>query len=125
MVEFTCIVHLIVEPDATMTHLRAVVLSLALPVMLCQCRSIKACLGFFRDHASQGHNSKASSNLPPRAITMEEFTAAHAHRGLPPETLTRRFRVADANDDGLLTPEEVEEHRIRAEQNKRNARQPG
>ncbi|MEZ0386302.1 MAG: hypothetical protein ACAI34_04485 [Verrucomicrobium sp.] len=108
-----------------MTRLRAVVLSFILSMTLCQCSVIRACARFFKDHASQGHNSSISGNLPPHPITLEEFSAEQARRGLPPETITRRFRVADANDDGLLTPEEVQQHRIRAEQNKRNAQSSG
>ena len=85
---------------------------------LCQCRAVTACIHFFKDHASTGHNSRISGNLPARAMTVNEFVAANAHRQLSTEVLHARFRVADANDDGLLTSEEVESHRIRAARNK-------
>jgi hypothetical protein len=86
-----------------------------------QCRTIKACISFFKEHASKGHT--LNSGPPGRALTVEEFIAANAHRNLTPEVLRTRFRVADADQDGLLTPEEVESHRQRAAERKRNAGQ--
>ena len=104
-----------------MRALRAVLLSLSLlvPCLLCQCRAIRACVSFFKDHASKGHT--LHSGPPARALTLEEFFAANAHRNLSPEVLRTRFRVADADKDGLLTPAEVENHRVRAAERKRNA----
>lgn len=58
-------------------------------------------------------------HLPSRAVTVEEFIKANAHRGLAADVLRSRFKVADDNDDGLLTPEEVERHRVIAAENKR------
>ncbi len=103
-----------------MRALRAITFCTLVPLLVCQCRSIKACIGFFKEHASKGHNLK-SGGPPGRAFTIEEFLAANAHRNLPPELLRNRFRVADADRDGLLIPAEVESHRQRAAENKRNA----
>jgi hypothetical protein len=91
------------------------------PLLVCQCRTINRCLSFFKDHASQGHSMQSGGTSPTRALTVEEFIEANAHRNLAPELLRTRFRVADADKDGLLTPEEVESHRARAAENKRNA----
>jgi hypothetical protein len=51
-------------------------------------------------------------------MTVDEFIAANAHRRLASDVLKSRFRVADANSDGMLTPGEMEVHRIRAAHNK-------
>lgn len=93
-------------------------LSLGLALALSQCRCVTACIGFFKDHSSRGHNTKISGNLPPHAMTLEQFIAANSRRGLTPAVLGARFRVADADGDGLLTPEEIESHRVTAAQNK-------
>lgn len=93
-----------------------------LPLMLCQCQMVENCLNFFERHSSRGHNSKVSDNLPSRAITVEEFVAGQSHRGVSEQVLRTRFRVADANRDGLLTSEEVELHRAAAAQNKKLTR---
>jgi hypothetical protein len=100
--------------------LRAITLFLLVslvPLLVCQCRTINRCLSFFKDHASQGHSMQSGGTSSTRALTVEKFIEANAH----PELLKTRFRVADANRDGLLTPEEVESHRARAAENKRNA----
>lgn len=102
-----------------MTAFHTVAMSCVLSLALCQCRAVTVCIGFLKDHASTGHNSRISGNLPPRPMTVDEFVAANSHRRLPPEVLHERFRVADADDNGLLTSEEVESHRIRAARNKR------
>lgn len=104
-----------------MRALRAILLSLSLlvPCLLCQCRAIRACVSFFKDHASKGHT--LHSGPPGRALTVDEFIAANAHRNLSDEVLRTRFRVADADKDGLLTPEEIESHRARAAERKRKA----
>lgn len=108
-----------------MTRARRAVTLLSLvflvPLMVCQCRTMRRCLSFFKDHASQGHSMQSGGMTPTRALTVEEFIEANAHRNLDPELLKTRFRVADADRDGLLTPEEVESHRARAAENKRNA----
>lgn len=105
-----------------MRALRAITYCLLVPLLLCQCRTIKACISFFKDHASKGH-TLSSGGPPGRALTVEEFIAANAHRNLTPEVLRTRFRVADADKDGLLTAEEVESHRVRAAERKRKAGQ--
>lgn len=91
------------------------------PVLVCQCRTIHRCLSFFKDHASKGRAMQSDGRTPTRALTVEEFIEANAHRNLDPGVLRTRFRVADADRDGILTPEEVESHRARAAENKRNA----
>ena len=58
-----------------------------------------------------------------RPITVEEFLDQNRHRGLPEVTLRERFRVADANDDGWLTAQEIREHRTRAAMRKQNSQQ--
>lgn len=100
-----------------MRALRTVHLSLLVPCLLCQCRTINACISFFKNSASKGHS--LSSGPPGRALTVEEFIKANAHRKLSPEVLRARFRVADADKDGLLTPEEVQSHRERVAEKKR------
>jgi Ca2+-binding EF-hand superfamily protein len=92
-----------------------------MPLLVCQCRTIDRCISFFKEHTSKGHNMQSVGTSPTRALTVEEFIEANAHRNLEPELLRTRFRVADADQDGLLTPEEVESHRARAAENKRNA----
>ena len=94
----------------------------ALSIALCQCRCIRSCMAFFKGHASTGHNSRVSGNLPSRPMTWEDFYRANAHRGLPDDLLRTRFQVADANNDGLLTPAEIERHRAIAAQNKARGR---
>jgi hypothetical protein len=91
------------------------------PLLVCQCRTMNRCLSFFKDHASQGHSMQSVGMTPTRALTVDEFIEANAHRNLEPELLRTRFRVADADRDGILTPEEVENHRARAAENKRKA----
>jgi hypothetical protein len=91
-----------------------------LPLTLCQCRCVKACVHFFKEHASTGHVSSASKRpASPRPVRVHEFVAVNAHRGLSEDTLRSRFRVADLNSDGVLTSMEVEQHRARAAANKR------
>lgn len=102
---------------------RAITLSflLLLPLLLCQCRTVRACLSFFKESASKGHTMQSGGDIPGRALTLDEFMAANAHRDLPTELLKTRFRVADADRDGMLTPEEVQSHRERVAEKKRNA----
>ena len=102
-----------------MIKLRPVALCCVASVVLCQCRCVNACIGFFRDHPSKEHDSRARGNTSARPMTVDEFIAANAHRRLTSDVLKSRFRVADSNSDGLLTPGEMEEHRIRAAHNKR------
>ncbi|RBP48254.1 hypothetical protein DES53_1011055 [Roseimicrobium gellanilyticum] len=99
----------------------AILLYSLLPLLVCQCRCINACISFFKDNASKGHNLQSGGMGAGRTLTVEEFIAANAHRNLPPELLRTRFRVADADKDGLLTPAEVDSHRARAAERKRNA----
>lgn len=91
------------------------------PLLMCQCRTIHRCLSFFKDHSSKGHSMQSGGTTLTRALTVEEFIEANAHRNLDPDLLRNRFRVADADKDGLLTPEEVESHRARVAEKKRNA----
>ena len=104
-----------------MTELRTLLLYCFLPLALCQCSCVRACIGFFKAHSSEGQDSRIRDDLPSRPMTLEEFHAANAHRGLSPDVLDTRFRVADADGDGLLTSGEIKRHRIKAAQNKRNA----
>ncbi len=105
-----------------MNHLTRFCWQGLLPLMLCQCQMVEACLGFFEKHSSKGHNSKLSGTALSQPITLEQFIASQARRGLSADVLKTRFRVADANNDGLLTPEEVEMHRTAAAQNKKRSR---
>lgn len=116
--KYTLRLRLLHGSHHAMTALHTVAMSCALSLALCQCRAVSACISFLKDHASTGHNARISSNLPPHPMTVGEFVAANSHRRLPPEVLHARFQVADADDNGLLTPEEVESHRIRAARNK-------
>jgi hypothetical protein len=75
-------------------------------------------VAFVTDHASTGHNSRISGNLPAQAMTWEQFCQANAHRRIAPEVLRTRFEVADADDDGLLTADEITRHRVIAARNK-------
>src|SRR5687768_10007156 len=101
------------------TVVRALALGCILPLALCQCRCVKACVKFFKDHASTGHVSSAPKrSAPSRPMRVHEFVAVNTHRGLSEETLRARFRVADLNGDGVLTPAEVAQHRARAAANK-------
>jgi hypothetical protein len=98
---------------------RALAIGCILPLALCQCRCVKACVRFFKDHASTGHVSATPKRTAPsRSMRVHEFIAVNAHRGLSEDTLRSRFRVADLNSDGTLTPMEVEQHRARAAANK-------
>lgn len=110
----TCLAAL----SGSMHSLRALCLCSILTLLLCQCRCLRACAGFFRSHASTGHNSRISGNLPAQAMTLEQFLATNARRGLSTDVLKTRFRVADADGDGWLTPGEIERHRVKAAQNK-------
>lgn len=86
-----------------------------LPILLlgtlCQCRCVSACWNFVRGHSSTGRDTRFTTDLPPHPITFEEFLGAPKNVGVPLETLRIRFQVADANADGLLTPEEIVERR--------------
>ena len=96
-----------------------------LPFMLCQCQMVEACIGFLERHSSKGQPSRAVGSVPAQAITREQFFASQAHRGLSAETLEARFRVADANGDGILTPQEVEAHQAAAAMKKKQSRADG
>lgn len=56
--------------------------------------------------------------VPSHPLTWEEFVEAQRSRGLPLAVLERRFRVADANRDSILTPDEIQRHRAIAARNK-------
>jgi hypothetical protein len=96
----------------------AIFMSSALVLLLCQCRCYRACVSFFKGHASRGADSQHVRNLPSEPMTWDQFFDANKHRGLPLETLRTRFDVADADDDGILTPEEIQRHREMAIKNK-------
>jgi hypothetical protein len=51
-------------------------------------------------------------------ITWKDFLAAHQAKGLERAEIEKRFRLADRNHDEVLTPEEMEAHRIEAARNK-------
>jgi hypothetical protein len=76
-------------------------------------------VNFLKDHSSRGASPQFTDDLPSRAMTFAEFVDSNAPRNLPPELLRKRFDVADADDDGLLTPQEITEHRVAAARNKR------
>lgn len=101
-----------------MSLARALVLSCVLVFVLCQCRSVKAVLGFFHRNASKGHTMQSGPPLPRESLTWDQFVAANAGKKISYDRLQSRFRAADADDDGLLTREEVAAHHARAAANK-------
>src|SRR4051794_27919795 len=101
-----------------MSARRTFIILCALPLLLAQCRCVAVCVGFFKDHSSKGATAPVDDENASRAMTMEQFVQAHANRGVPVDILRRRFDVADADDDGILTPEEIQRHRAVAAQNK-------
>jgi hypothetical protein len=115
------------QESRSCTSLPAIVRALAfcciLPLGLTQCRTVKACINFFKDHASTGHASASAPrrSAPSRPMKVDEFIAANAHRGVSTEVLRKRFSVADLNRDGLLTPAEMQQHREMAAANKKRA----
>jgi hypothetical protein len=91
--------------------------ALTLSLGACAC-----CRDWFRparqtDSRTFGRQGAAPA-LPPHPLTWDEFVATQRSRGLPMATLEKRFRVADANRDSILTPEEIQRHRVAAAQNK-------
>ena len=96
----------------------AILMSCTLALLLCQCQVFKVCVRFFKSHASPGSDSQYVRNVPSQPMTWDQFFDANKHRGLPSETLRTRFEVADADDDGILTPEEIQRHRQIAAKNK-------
>lgn len=92
----------------------------------CQCQCVRACWSFLRGHASTGRDTRFSTDLPPHAITFQEFASAPKNVGVPLETLHTRFNVADGNGDGVLTPEEIVERRRAVQQRMEEGRRnPG
>jgi hypothetical protein len=102
---------------------RALAFCCILPLVLTQCRTVKACINFFKDHASTGHASASAPRhtAPTRPMSVDEFIAANAHRCVSTETLRKRFSVADLDRDGILTPGEIQRHREMAAANKKRA----
>jgi hypothetical protein len=96
----------------------AIVMSCALVLLLCQCRCFRACVSFFKSHASTGSDSQYVRSVPSQPMTWDQFLDANRHRGLPSETLRTRFKVADDDGNGILTPEEIQRHRQIAAKNK-------
>ncbi len=94
-----------------------------LALLLCQCRCLHWCVNFLKPHSSSGSVSRFAYNIPVRPLNFEEFVQSNASRNLPPELLRKRFDVADANDDGLLTAEEITRHRMAAALNKNRIEQ--
>lgn len=75
---------------------------------------IASCASWF----DGGRDQRGARNIPDQPLTWSQFVDANKGRGLSMDTLQRRFRVADADQDCLLTPEEIERHRTIAARNK-------
>ncbi len=72
-----------------------------------------------KEKARQKAKAKDSADDQPKVpVTWEQFLAANQDKGVTRSELAKRFRVADANHDEILTPAEIDSHREAAARNK-------
>lgn len=77
-----------------------------------------SCVWWFFEPKVENKKKNKLQAVPRHDMNWPEFVAASKGRGLSVAQLQTRFNAADDNDDGVLTPEEIQHHRMHAARRK-------